>query len=173
MYISVTSSTETYIEYSLAVQLTTSKSDEGKVQSLSAGLQEKLSPHKSYRGPDQNYDHVLLPIIGGYEGTVPTTGSQYLKICLPTESKNQSVIITLIGMTGSSAFSTYACSSEICIPDVPNTSVVGYDVSDTKLNVVVVGVSEFTNGTVFLLVTGFGGTYSNEFSLYAMLTAYL
>ena len=132
-------------------------------------------PHKTTAFPRKipivgdDYKPEMLPIVRlSTPGSVNTTDSVYYEFSICPTSEKYDVIVTIVGTDTHSAFSTYLCNSRVCVPDVPG--VVGYDVSDTSFNVATAGVAEFMpGGTVFVLITGFGGEQVNSFELAARL----
>eukprot|EP00118_Oscarella_pearsei_P014528 m.124851 g.124851 ORF g.124851 m.124851 type:complete len:298 (+) comp37860_c1_seq2:70-963(+) len=104
-------------------------------------------------------------------GSVETTKSIHYEfsICPPTEKYE--VAVNVLATDTDSAFSTYLCSSRVCVPDVPGSRVVAFDVSDSSINFVHADVDHFMpGGTVFVLITGFGGKQMNTFELGARVT---
>ena len=130
---------------------------------------------KTPRSASAPYNSELVSYVDGLS-TVVTQQSTRLKICLAqtSSSSRPTLIITVIGFHPSSAFSTYACSSEKCVPDVIGNTVIGSDVSDTTINLLAVDMHHFSaNGTVYLLITGFGNPLDkhNNFHLTARMNA--
>eukprot|EP00118_Oscarella_pearsei_P025282 m.307908 g.307908 ORF g.307908 m.307908 type:complete len:375 (+) comp43009_c0_seq1:69-1193(+) len=115
----------------------------------------------------------LLPIIHPVFGTVATTESVLYAVFLGSASicKVTSLLtVSVTGRTVASAFSTYVCNTVKCTPDL--AGVVAYDVSDSTENIVTANSTLFMpGGTVFILVTGFGGKEKNDFSISVLIAA--
>ena len=87
----------------------------------------------------------LIPFVSGYKGFVETLNAVFLKLCLPSQIKEAKVVVSVDGLNGTSAFSTYMCSREPCLPSTSNSSVVDVDYSDTMVNTVTAAATDFSN----------------------------
>ena len=122
---------------------------------------------------DSWYIPVLIPVVknDGYD-SVATKESVYyqIAICATDPNKAQTAVVTVLGQNVKSAFSTYVCAVPDCSPTVKNNNVIAYDITNSISNVAIFKSSQITSSGVFyVVITGFGGSGTNEFQLAARL----
>ncbi|XP_065844170.1 uncharacterized protein [Oscarella lobularis] len=96
-------------------------------------------------------------------GKVKTTESVLYSFAMCRKSSQKEiVVVNVFANDASSAFSTYLCSSSHC---GPAKNSVTSDTSNSQINKVSADIEAFSDGSVYVLITGFGGTEVNEFYL--------
>ena len=119
------------------------------------------------------YNSVLQPIIRlETPGSVGTLKSVYYQFSVCPPDPRSLIIVGVYGVTTDSAMATLMCNSRVCDSDSPNTVLIDSDVSDSSINLVSGTVSAFMpGGTVFVVITGFGGNGTSSFVLGARIRA--